>query len=252
MKKIFLIISILTLIISGSVDAQDYRATTDEGRSVVLKKTGTWFFVDRSPLQEGRAVIFNGRAVKLEKNGTWAFMNNKEPAPVPRHVYSKVTATASFGRSYTGINYHPFLASNAVELATKDGSRADPSRVTTKALVLVYFSAHWCGPCRNFTPDLVQFYNQKGGGSKFELIFVSDDYDGLAMMEYMRAMDMPWIGVRWESSGAKAIEQKYSGTGIPCLVLLNANDEVLSHSYVGGQYVGPDEVLKDLENMLRQ
>jgi nucleoredoxin len=42
---------------------------------------------------------------------------------------------------------------------------------------------------------------------------------------------------------------KYAGTGIPCLVLVDASGAVLSHSYEGKTYVGPSKVLRDLDKV---
>ncbi len=42
--------------------------------------------------------------------------------------------------------------------------------------VLLYFSAHWCPPCRGFTPILKEYYEAlKAQRSDFEIIFVSSD-----------------------------------------------------------------------------
>ena len=40
-------------------------------------------------------------------------------------------------------------------------------------------SAHWCPPCRGFTPKLVELYNtmKASGRDDFEFIFVSSDRD---------------------------------------------------------------------------
>ena len=41
----------------------------------------------------------------------------------------------------------------------------------------LYFSAHWCPPCRQFTPMLKQFYaDYKAKDPNFEIVFVSGDH----------------------------------------------------------------------------
>jgi nucleoredoxin len=145
---------------------------------------------------------------------------------------------------------HPFLLENASAIMSADGKKADIVTVTSKKLVMVYFSAHWCPPCRAFTPELVKFYNSNGGGKQFDIIFVSSDKDSAAMMGYMKEASMPWAGLRWGSSKTPKIKSKLAGPGIPCLVLLNEKDEIISHSYEGDKYVGPYKVLDDLKKTL--
>jgi len=115
----------------------------------------------------------------------------------------------------------------------------------------IYFSASWCGPCKAFTPKLVTWYQQeKPKHPEFELIFVSDDTDENAMEAYMVEDQMPWPALRYSRiKTAKNIEE-LAGPGIPCLVFLNAEGKVLSHSYQGEKYVGPQKVLADIGKTL--
>jgi nucleoredoxin len=147
---------------------------------------------------------------------------------------------------------HPFLRANAIALTASDGKKADPGRLTSKPLCLIYFSAHWCPPCRAFTPELVKFYRENGGGERFEVLFVSSDKDAESMMSYMKEAEMPWAALRFGSAKTPQFKKAYGGKGIPCLVLLDDQDKVLSHSYVDGEYVGPHTVLKDLATRLKE
>ena len=51
-------------------------------------------------------------------------------------------------------------------------------------VVGVYFSAHWCPPCRGFTPQLAQLYKDvTAAGKKFGVVFVSSDRDEKSFQE---------------------------------------------------------------------
>jgi thiol-disulfide isomerase/thioredoxin len=51
-------------------------------------------------------------------------------------------------------------------------------------MVGIYVSAHWCPPCRTFTPQLVQLYKDIAAASKkFGVVFVSGDRDAKAFQE---------------------------------------------------------------------
>lgn len=115
----------------------------------------------------------------------------------------------------------------------------------------IYYSAHWCPPCRKFTPELVSAYNElKPKHPEFELIFVSSDKDEEAMRDYMKGEKMPWPAARYDRGQTNRALKSYSERGIPNLVFVSADGEVLSASYVGGKYAGPRKVLKDIRAKL--
>lgn len=88
--------------------------------------------------------------------------------------------------------------------------------------VLLYFSAHWCPPCRRFTPELVSFYNKaKEAGKKVEVIFISSDRNEDDYQEY--TAEMPWLAVSMHNTGVKKkLSAACEVEGIPTLVLLDS------------------------------
>jgi nucleoredoxin len=100
----------------------------------------------------------------------------------------------------------------------KDGI-VDASALYNARIVGVYFSAHWCPPCRNFTPKLAEFYNAVNEKEKqFEVVFVSSDKDEKSFEDYFK--EMPWIALPFGDPIVAEIKKKYEVTGIPKLVLL--------------------------------
>jgi thiol-disulfide isomerase/thioredoxin len=119
-----------------------------------------------------------------------------------------------------------------------------------KKVIGLYFSAHWCVPCRKFTPTLVAFYNKYAAAHpEFEILFVSNDKTAPAMEGYMREVQMPWPALSFDKVSGNAALNKYAGSGIPCLVVVDENGKVISDTYAGKNFRGPEAVLADLEQM---
>ncbi len=124
----------------------------------------------------------------------------------------------------------------------------DDTALAGKKLIAVYFSAHWCGPCRKFTPQLVEYYNRVAPQHpEFEIVFFSHDRSPADFETYMRETNMPWPAFDFAKLKAKQALTKDAGPGIPSLVLFDSSGNLISSSYVGSQYRGPQQVLADLD-----
>ena len=76
-------------------------------------------------------------------------------------------------------------------------------------LVALYFSAHWCGPCRQFTPMLAELYShlkEEFPTHGLEIVFVSSDRDFGGFQQYFAAM--PWKAVPFGGLVIPQIKQR--------------------------------------------
>jgi thiol-disulfide isomerase/thioredoxin len=100
----------------------------------------------------------------------------------------------------------------------------------------LYFSAHWCPPCRAFTPELAQMHarlTQGPGGGKAEpksaddnkrwaVIFVSMDNSASAFGDYYASMPRDWLAVPFEDDQLRSVLlRKMNVQGIPTLTFLD-------------------------------
>lgn len=87
-------------------------------------------------------------------------------------------------------------------------------------LVLLYFSAHWCHPCRVFTRTLSHFYSSANSpATRVQVIFVSSDQDLLTFQAYYRLM--PWLAVDYAEKGRRErLCKDFNVTCVPKLVLI--------------------------------
>ncbi|MFT3870226.1 MAG: thioredoxin-like domain-containing protein [Nibricoccus sp.] len=132
-------------------------------------------------------------------------------------------------------------------VAFDPGTRAEPE------FYVLYFSAHWCGPCRRFTPTLVQQYNNlrnRAFGEKCEVLFVSWDKGRSEQAEYVAEVQMPWLTVKFNAD--VGVLEKWKPNSIPGLAVVNRNGDIVFHSHEGGEYHGPTKPFQDLLALLRE
>ncbi|ETW06936.1 hypothetical protein H310_03047 [Aphanomyces invadans] len=113
----------------------------------------------------------------------------------------------------------------APTLLTASGSKVASPSLGGKVIGL-YFSAHWCGPCRQFTPMLAQFYqSMQQLGKPFEVVFVSADRSQRDFDGYFR--EMPWLAVPYDSEEREALEARHEIRGIPTFKIINSQGAIV-------------------------
>merc|ERR1712100_130950 len=68
-----------------------------------------------------------------------------------------------------------FLELFGEHLLTKHGLKPTQEVLGGKSAIGIYFSAHWCLPCRLFTPELADMYSNAFMSKGMEIVFVSAD-----------------------------------------------------------------------------
>merc|ERR1711879_53158 len=123
--------------------------------------------------------------------------------------------------SYFIMSVHDILANT--QLIKKDKSTCAGSEALAGKKVLVYFSAHWCPPCRGFTPLLKDAYNDDLKGKPVEIVFVSSDQNADGAFSYFSNDHGDWLLVPHGSDEGKSLKELCKVRGIPTLALFKAD-----------------------------
>jgi peroxiredoxin len=97
-------------------------------------------------------------------------------------------------------------------------------------VVLIYFFATWCGPCRDEIPNIIKCYRAYRTRG-FEVVGVSIDRDRTALADFLDKEKYPWTVLldRYEARGTDRSMATYYGIfTIPQMILLGADGRVLS------------------------
>ncbi len=114
------------------------------------------------------------------------------------------------------------------KLTDAEGKPVKFDNYTQAKYTLVYFSAHWCSPCRAFTPELVKFFEANNKKGKLQVILASSDQTKEDMEKYMKSAKMPWGGFLEKGADIGDIGDEI--TGIPRYRVFDKNGHVVLYS----------------------
>ena len=98
-----------------------------------------------------------------------------------------------------------------------------------KKIVCFYFSAHWCPPCRAFTPMLKDAYEEfLEDSQELEIVFVSSDRTLDDMKNYMKESHGSWLAIAHGSDLGKALKTKFNIQGIPALIVCKSDGSAIT------------------------
>ena len=202
-------------------------------------KSGTY-----SLSAEKTAAVQEQMAVEAKHRREQAEAMRKSDAAFQAEIVKKRTAKAPNLNAGATAAISDFLKGDLLQVRHGDIARVDETALANKKLIAFYFSAEWCGPCRKFTPELIEYYKRVAPAHpEFEIVFYSSDKSQYAMEKYMRDANMPWLAIDFSKLKDKAVLKQNAGDGIPSLVLVDSSGNMISTSQSGG----PQKVLNDLD-----
>lgn len=93
--------------------------------------------------------------------------------------------------------------------------------------ILLYFSAHWCPPCRAFLPKLIDAYKKiKERNESLEVVFISSDRDQTSFDEFFKGM--PWLALPFGDARKASLSRKFKVSGIPMLVAIGPSGRTIT------------------------
>jgi len=107
-------------------------------------------------------------------------------------------------------------------------------------IIGLYFSAHWCPPCKQFTPLLAKTYEKlKAQGKDFEIIYISSDKDEASFNEYLA--QMPWLAIPFaDQSRRSKLQVGLAVQALPTLVILDKDGSIISQNGRSSVSADPD------------
>jgi nucleoredoxin len=142
-------------------------------------------------------------------------------------------------------------AALASGLVDSDGNPVAGRAIQDAKVYVLYYSAGWCGPCRKFSPKLVELIRAKGKENpRLTTVLLSNDRSTADMLAYMKDEEMPWPALPLELLGKTPLLLGYAAGSIPHMVVLDRHGLVLATSLENGRNTGCERPLQALAKLL--
>jgi len=117
-----------------------------------------------------------------------------------------------------------------------------------KKYIIVYYSSHWCGSCRSFTPKLIDFYN-KNNKDLFEVVFMSLDFSKEKQLSYMQDSKMPWLAVEYSQLKPSGLFE-YVGCVMPWISIFDVDGTLHPSNKLNLVTSTAEEVFSNLKKIM--
>lgn len=178
----------------------------------------------------------------------------REAMLAQREEAAAVSAPANPPQESVELTEFEKILANSIRYNHSGLMRSQPaSEFAPRQYYALYFSAEWCPPCRRFTPNLVEFYNEmREKEADIEVILVSSDRDDRSMRNYISEYKMTFPAVEYRRIRNVKDRVETWGTGIPNLVVVDREGKAMFQAYEkeSGKYLGPNSVLNRLRPLL--
>ncbi len=212
-----------------------------------------------SALESGNYVVSNSEAVQAKEHADEVAARRAAQVEQDRKLNTLYQAQQAEARAKAASAPGPgpgetlildALKTRLVRCHNGSISRATGAELENKKFVALYYSAHWCAPCRKFTPELVDYYNRVAAAHpEFELVFVSSDRSRFGWETYIQEAKMPWLAIDYEQLSDLEGVKKLGGGSIPSLLVLDGGSHIVASSYDGEKYLGPQNALAALDKI---
>lgn len=206
--------SFVALSLAATAMAEFRTWTRNDGKTAELELVSV---AESGDEKVGQFKMRNGRTVSL-KASTLSEADAKlladwKPAPDPAAGPSSV--------------FDDILDGKLVKLDGKSLKSFKDLQKPAKFYVF-YYTASWCGPCHQFTPSLVEFYN-KNKNENFEIVLITSDSEENAMEKYAAEMKMPWPQLKLDKADDFKKEFRHGVSGIPSVIVCDLEGKNLGN-----------------------
>jgi nucleoredoxin len=209
----------LTLALLGPAHAKFETWTNAEGREATMKLLEVF---EEDGEKVGKFSLRGGQIVKVRA----ADLSDTSIAKLEAWAESNASEGDAAGAQEPSV-FDSHLDGN---LEILSGSRLKSLKDFAKPTkyYVFYYTASWCGPCQQFTPSLVEFYNEHKNDS-FEIVLISSDQDEDAMEDYAKNKKMPWPHLELRRVEKFRKEFNHGVTGIPSVIVCETDGKMLGN-----------------------
>ena len=117
------------------------------------------------------------------------------------------------------MSLHPVFGDADILVKTKVKQELVASNtLNDRKYIILYFSAHWCPPCKAFTPVLASWYAKHA--NQTEIVFISLDHGENDYKSYYS--EMPWAALPYVNRALiETLTADYNISSLPTLIVID-------------------------------